>query len=192
MMRKLRAERKSIGNNVTGALPKCYTEIEIENRDRDKEIEIDIEENQSSIDTPPTPSKPKPKKEKPVKHKYGEFKHVMLTDDEKSKLENEFGFDFTQDCITYLDESIEMKGYKYKSHYLAIRKWVIDAVKKKNRNSYHGNHHGNTQQQNINGEKVYTLSNGKTTTNYFAYVLDQEENGAAMQDDFIEADFETF
>lgn len=24
-----------------------------------------------------------------------------------------------------------MKGYKYKSHYLAIKKWVVDAVNKK-------------------------------------------------------------
>ena len=28
-----------------------------------------------------------------------------------------------------MDEYIEMKGYSVKSHYLAIRKWVINAVK---------------------------------------------------------------
>lgn len=39
----------------------------------------------------------------------------------------------TQKAITFLDEHIEMKGYKAKSHYLAIRKWVVDAVKEKER-----------------------------------------------------------
>ena len=31
-------------------------------------------------------------------------------------------------AITFLDEYIEEKGYKSKSHNLAIRRWVIDAV----------------------------------------------------------------
>nr|DAE10093.1 MAG TPA: replisome organizer [Siphoviridae sp. ctGuJ10] len=68
---------------------------------------------------------------KDKKHKYGEYNHVLLTDIEKSKLIDEFGESFTDECIKTLDESIEMKGYKYKSHYLAIRKWVVDAVKSK-------------------------------------------------------------
>lgn len=37
----------------------------------------------------------------------------------------------TQQLITFLDEYIEMKGYKAKSHYLAIKKWVVEAVSKK-------------------------------------------------------------
>ena len=36
----------------------------------------------------------------------------------------------TLSCIQYLDEYIEMKGYKAKNHYLCIRKWVVDAVSK--------------------------------------------------------------
>ena len=39
----------------------------------------------------------------------------------------------TEDAIRFLDEHIEMKGYKAKSHYLCIRKWVVDAVKESNR-----------------------------------------------------------
>lgn len=65
------------------------------------------------------------------KHKYGEFSHVLLTDNEYTKLINDFGNSIALESITYLDEYIEMKGTKYKSHYMAIRKWVIDAVKKK-------------------------------------------------------------
>lgn len=67
----------------------------------------------------------------PPKHKYGTYSHILLTDEEKEKLVAEYGEEFTQDCITLLDEAIEMKGYKYKSHYLAIKKWVVNEVKKK-------------------------------------------------------------
>ena len=68
-------------------------------------------------------------KVKEIKHTYGEYAHVKLTDTEAEKLKNEFGEDMTQAAITYLDEYIEMKGYKAQSHYLCIRKWVINAVK---------------------------------------------------------------
>lgn len=63
------------------------------------------------------------------KHKYGSYEHVLLSADEHEKLNNEFGEEETNKAIEYLDEYIEMKGYKAKSHYLAIRKWVFNAVK---------------------------------------------------------------
>lgn len=65
------------------------------------------------------------------KHIYGEYKHVRLKDSEYEKLKNDF--DNYEELIKYLDEYIEMKGYKAKSHYLAIRKWVVDAVNEKNK-----------------------------------------------------------
>jgi hypothetical protein len=63
-----------------------------------------------------------------TKHIFGEYRHVLLTDGEIEKLNLDFGETKTKDAITFLDEYIEMKGYKAKSHYLAIRKWVFDAV----------------------------------------------------------------
>ena len=66
---------------------------------------------------------------KPSKHKYGEYQHVLLTDKEFEKLSAEFGDDIRDKAIRFLDEYIEEKGYKSKSHNLAIRRWVIDAVK---------------------------------------------------------------
>lgn len=72
---------------------------------------------------------------KPAKHRHGEFNHVMLTDAEMGKLEADLGKDMTADCIAYLDEYIERKGYKAKSHYLTIKKWVIDAVKREKGNN---------------------------------------------------------
>ncbi len=68
---------------------------------------------------------------KASKHKYGEYKHVLLKDEELQKLQKDF--ENWEELIKYLDEYIEMKGYKAKSHYLAIRKWVVDAVKRKNK-----------------------------------------------------------
>ena len=66
-----------------------------------------------------------------LKHKYGEYKHILLKDTELEKLNKDFGEEETKIAIKFLDESIEMKGYKYKSHYLAMRKWVFDAIKDK-------------------------------------------------------------
>jgi len=63
------------------------------------------------------------------KHKYGEYNHVMITDEENKRLMAELGQDIFAKCIVKLDEYIEMKGYKAKNHYLCIRKWVLKAVK---------------------------------------------------------------
>ena len=68
---------------------------------------------------------------KESKHKYGEYKHILLSDIEKEKLVKEYGEEQTLKAITYLDEYVEMKGTKYKSHYLALKKWVFEAVEKK-------------------------------------------------------------
>ena len=68
---------------------------------------------------------------KDVKHIYGEYKHVRLTDKDIEKLKADYGEDMIEHVITFLYEYIEMKGYKAKNHYLAIKKWVIDAVKER-------------------------------------------------------------
>lgn len=65
---------------------------------------------------------------KETKRTHGEYSHVKLKESELAKLVDEYGLDMTDSCITFLDEYIEMKGYKAKSHYLCIRKWVVDAV----------------------------------------------------------------
>ena len=89
------------------------------------EIEIDIEKDIEIRDKD---------KNKASKHKYGEYKHVLLTDEEHTKLINEYGDIFTEKCIKHLDEYMEMMGKKYKSCYLAIKKWVVEAVNKKSCN----------------------------------------------------------
>ena len=68
---------------------------------------------------------------KDIKKKYGQYQNVKLTEQEYDSLVSEYGSSSTNEFITYLDEYIEMKGAKYKSCYLAIRKWVIKAVNEK-------------------------------------------------------------
>ena len=92
-------------------------EKENENENENENVEIDIESASEN------------KSEKSPKHKYGEYKNVLLSDKELEKLKNEYSN--YQELIKCLDEYIEMKGYKAKSHYLAIKKWVVDAVRKR-------------------------------------------------------------
>ena len=65
---------------------------------------------------------------KPQKRRHGEYQKVLLTDEELRKLTDEFGDEKTEKAITYLDEYIAEKNYKSRSHYLAIRRWVFDAL----------------------------------------------------------------
>jgi len=82
------------------------------------------------------------------KHTYGEYKHVKLKDTEYQKLVTDYGKSMAESCITFLDEYIEMKGYKAKSHYLCIRKWVVDAVKEREQRTNRNN--GKTQGDRVN------------------------------------------
>lgn len=89
-----------------------------------------------------------------VKHKYGEYQNVLLKDEELEKLKKDYNN--WEDLIKYLDEYIEMKGYKAKSHYLAIKKWVVEAVKqnkKTNYNNYEQRNYENLDNLYANGGK---------------------------------------
>lgn len=59
---------------------------------------------------------------RPEKHKYGEFKNVLLTDEEYGKLKER-----VPDCEAWIEKlsvGIASKGYSYKSHYAALLNWV--------------------------------------------------------------------
>jgi uncharacterized protein YdaU (DUF1376 family) len=70
------------------------------------------------------------KDKKEPKKIYGEHRNVRLAETELQKLKDKFGDNKTELLITMLDEGIELKGYKYKSHYLAILKWAEKEVEK--------------------------------------------------------------
>lgn len=101
----------------------CKTNSKVNSKVNVNTLEEDIEEDKE-IDKDIN-------NKKPSKHKYGEYQHVLLTDDEYNKLYQDYSN--AKALITYLDEYIEMKGYKAKSHYLAIKKWVVDAVARDSR-----------------------------------------------------------
>jgi hypothetical protein len=60
---------------------------------------------------------------KSQKNKHGEYKHVLLTSDEYQRLCEDWGEQEVLRMIKVLDEGIETKGYRYKNHNLALRKW---------------------------------------------------------------------
>lgn len=68
-------------------------------------------------DTPTTDKKPKP-----TKHKYGEYKNVLLTDEELDKLKTEYS-DW-EERIERLSSYVASTGKSYKSHYATIRNWA--------------------------------------------------------------------
>lgn len=67
--------------------------------------------------------------QKEKKLRYGANGNVLLTNKEYLRLQDHFG-DKLEEWITKLDEGIELKGYKYKSHYLAMLNWEKREIEK--------------------------------------------------------------
>jgi len=90
------------------------TDIDIE-KDIDKEREKEMyKEKDASVK--PSPSAPK-------KHRYGAYANVLLSDDEYNELRLRFPDSFSE-RIERFSEAVERKGYRYRSHYLAIIDWA--------------------------------------------------------------------
>lgn len=67
---------------------------------------------------------------KAVRHKYGMYEQVLLTDEDYEKLKEEFPHDYSE-RIARLDEYIASHGKKYKNHLATIRAWARkDTVKR--------------------------------------------------------------
>ena len=63
------------------------------------------------------------KYKKEIRHEYGEYHNVLLTDSDLAKLKAEFPSDW-QARIDNLSIGIQSKGYKYKDHLATIRNWA--------------------------------------------------------------------
>ena len=83
--------------------------------------------------TPPEPEEGQPPagrgrrpapSERKVRHKYGQYGWVRLTEEEYERLQSEFGSDELLRCITYVDESAQSTGNKnkWKDWNLVLRK----------------------------------------------------------------------
>lgn len=114
-VRKQRQREKQkflLESHVTSRDSHAIDKNRIDKNRIDKNILSDSDESE------PVPTE----KKKEVKHKYGEYKNVLLTDTELEKLKTEYS-DY-QDRIERLSSYVESTGKKYKSHYATIRMWA--------------------------------------------------------------------
>lgn len=65
----------------------------------------------------------RPDEEKNKKHKYGEYKNVLLTDEEMEKLQTEFPNDWRQ-RIEEVSAYVARSGKTYKNFLAVIRNWA--------------------------------------------------------------------
>jgi hypothetical protein len=109
-MQEYRKKQKAL----TSGKPNCKTnsKTNVSQADKDKEKEEEKEEEKENK-----------KSNKPVRHKYGEYKNVLLSDEDLSKLKNEFPVDW-EARIDNLSSYIESTGKSYKNHLATIRNWA--------------------------------------------------------------------
>ena len=111
---KFKEKKKALPGNVTGNVTVTQgnaTDIDIE---EDKELEEDI----ISYSGESAPAK----KKRAVRHKYGEYNNVLLTDEQMVKLQAEFP-DW-QERIERLSSYMASTGKSYKDHLATIRNWA--------------------------------------------------------------------
>ena len=109
-------------NDCNATCNVTVTESNATDKEEDIKIKNGEEDNGECGADAPTPPSSDKKTAKAVKHKYGEYANVLLTDDELGKLKEEYP-DW-QERIERLSEYIASTGKKYKSHYATIRSWA--------------------------------------------------------------------
>lgn len=77
----------------------------------------------SDIDIEEDKEKDKIKNKKDIRHKYGEYQNVLLTDTDMEKLKAEFPADY-EERIERLSSYIASTGKSYKNHLATIRNWA--------------------------------------------------------------------
>lgn len=65
---------------------------------------------------------------KPIRHKYGEYENVLLSDTDMEKLKNEFPSDY-EERIDRLSAYMRSTGKSYKDHLATIRNWARKETK---------------------------------------------------------------
>lgn len=100
---------------------------------------------------------PEPKKSKPKKHQYGEYKNVLLTDDEFRKLTETYP-DYGE-RIERLSGYMASTGKAYKSHYATIRNWAKRDGEQAT--GYTRQYKGGAEIVTVNGKQYEKRSDGK-------------------------------
>lgn len=85
-------------------------------------------------------------KSKPPRHKYGEYKNVLLSDQDLEKIKSEFPSDWKQRIET-VSEYCATSGKSYSNYLAVIRRWAKNDKQKNKQPAYSGN------RQNYSGSK---------------------------------------
>lgn len=115
-----------------GGRPKKVQEEPKDEADEAPEAEEEVQDETQITEMPAQEEKTeKQKKPSEPKTAHGEHGNVKLTEAEFERLCADYGEEETQEAIDYLDQYIAEKAYKSKSHNIALRRWVFDAVKER-------------------------------------------------------------
>ena len=109
-------------SNVSNSAPNVNnSQQRREDKKRKEEIREEGEIRESATASPSSPPA--------RKHKYGEYKNVLLTDEELSNLKSEIKN--AQEYIEHLSAYMASSGKSYKSHFATIRNWYRKDEEKK-------------------------------------------------------------
>ena len=118
-----RLESKSVTDCVTGhvTVTQCHaTDIDIDKdieKEKEREREGEEEEEKKKLEQSSST------RAQDTRHKYGEYKNVLLSDKDFEKLREEFPADWQQ-RIESLSAYIASTGKTYKNHLATIRNWA--------------------------------------------------------------------
>lgn len=116
-------DNKAYTEAVSDVYPECIHDVsKVEPQVRlgkDRLGEVRVGEDRIVDEDINVPTKPP----KVVRHKYGLYEQVLLTDEDYEKLKAEFPHDYSE-RISRLDEYIASTGKKYKNHLATIRSWA--------------------------------------------------------------------
>lgn len=120
-MRNYMSEYRKKQKVLTTGKSNCKTNSKSNVRQADK-IREDIDKNEIREET-------EEDNIKPIRHKYGEYNNVLLTDEDYQKLITEFPTDY-EERIERLSSYIASTGKSYKNHLATIRNWARNENKK--------------------------------------------------------------
>lgn len=114
MAGKASATKRTSVNKSEQVLTSVNTSEQNEQKTTDIDLDIDIDiDKKEKID----------RKEKPVKHQYGTYKNVLLSDVELQKLQSEFPTDW-QERIDNVSGYCRSHGKSYRDYLATIRNWA--------------------------------------------------------------------
>lgn len=88
-------------------------------------VRLGLGEDRRAGTPSPAPALPTKKfSQKAERHKYGEYNHVLLTDEQLKKLNEDFGNNTVAVYIKKVDEYCQQTGKTYKDYNLTIRNWI--------------------------------------------------------------------